>query len=183
MPRAEKPATPLEDLAARRAWNGASLAADVLTPDLVAFCQSGVSIALGTTGRDGRPIAGRGLSCQIGPSGTVRVVLRHSGQEAFQAAVAAGAGVAVTFTDPPSHRSIQLKARAAAILPLAAGELPATHAQCAAFADALADVGYSRRFAALFCGFEPSDLVAMVLDPEAAFVQTPGPSAGSALMP
>jgi hypothetical protein len=43
------------------------------------------------------------------------------------------------------------------------------------------DVGYSESFANTYCGFEPHDLVTLTFLPEQAFVQTPGPNAGSAL--
>jgi hypothetical protein len=161
MARATYPATPNEELTARRAWTGPVLAGGVLTPALAEFLQSGVSIVLATRSPNGWPIAGRGLGVRVDGTGRVRVLLRRDTNAALVLAVAGGAGVSASFSEPATHRTIQLKA--------------------ARFSDELVDVGYPRTVAEFYLGYEPGQLAAFGFVPAEARVQTPGPGAGAAL--
>lgn len=183
MLRAEEPASPDQELAARRRSDDRSVAAEVLTADLARFCQSGVSIVIASGDRDGWPVVGRGLACRIDGPGPVRIVLRVSSNSALLDAVRDGGGLAVTFTRPTTHRSIQLKAAAAQIGALAPEDAPAARTQTAAFSADLVACGHPDEFAQAYCIFEPHDLTAVDFVPGQAFVQTPGPGAGSALSP
>jgi hypothetical protein len=182
MPRADRPSTPTDDLAARRDWDGPVLARGVLTTELAAFCQSGLSVVVASRERDGRPIVGRALGCRVDDQGRVRVLLRRPASQALLQAVGQGAGLAVTLTQPSTHRSIQLKAARAAVAAPTASDGAAAEAQAARFRDELVDVGYPAPFATIYCAFERHELAALDFVPEHAFVQTPGPSAGSALV-
>lgn len=183
MPRAAKPSSPSQELAARASWSGPTLANGALTADLAEFCQSGVSVVIASVGPGGRPIVGRGLACRIDGSGQVRIVLRQTTNVALLKAVERGAGFAATFTRPTTHRSIQLKAVRAKIAAPTVSDGPAAAAQTAGFRADLAEAGYGEAFAAAYCFYEPHELAALDFVPEHAFVQTPGPSAGSALAP
>lgn len=165
----------------RQSWGGPTLPGGVLTPALAEFCQSGVSIVLASCDHNGRPVVGRGLACRIEPDGKARVVLRKSSNPKLLKALADGGRFAVTFTKPSTHRSIQLKAPSARIVDTNVGDEPAALAQTSDFRSDLMDVGYSESFAKTYCGFEPHDLLTVTFAPEQAFVQTPGPNAGSAL--
>lgn len=101
----------------------------------------------------------------------------------LQRAVAAGAPIAATFTKPYSHRSIQLKADRAEIVRPAPPDGPAAFAQTRAFREELVSVGYAETLASGYTRFELHELAALEFVPESAFVQTPGPSAGSSLSP
>ncbi|MSU90774.1 hypothetical protein GE300_14315 [Rhodobacteraceae bacterium 2CG4] len=183
MLRAEHPSTPSEELAERRGWTGPTLADGVLTAELAEFCQSGLSIVLASSDAARRPVVGRGLACRIDADGRIRVTYREAPNLALQQALAAGAPVAATFTKPYSHRSIQLKAPRAEIVRPAPPDGPATFVQASAFRDELISVGYTETLASGYTRFEPHELAALEFLPESAFVQTPGPSAGSALTP
>jgi hypothetical protein len=181
MPRGKKPLSSLQQPGDRRNWEGPTLPGGVLTPALTEFCQSGVSIVLASCDQTPRPVVGRGLACRIEPDGKTRVVLRKSSNTKLLKALADGARLAVTYTQPSTHRSIQLKAPSARIVDANVRDAPAALAQTSDFRRDLMDVGYSESFAAAYCGFEPHDLVTITFLPERAFVQTPGPGAGSAL--
>jgi hypothetical protein len=165
----------------RQNWGGPTLPGGVLTPALAEFCQSGVSIVLASCDQNARPVVGRGLACRIEPDGKARVVLRKSSNPKLLKALTDGGRCAVTFTQPSTHRSIQLKAPSARIIDANAGDAPAALAQTSGFRRDLMDVGYSESFTKAYCGFEPHDLLTITFAPEQAFVQTPGPNAGSAL--
>lgn len=162
---------------------GSTLANEVLTTEIAEFCQSGLSIVMASHDSTGRPLVARGLACQINSAGRIRLIFREDPNSAFQRAITSGAAIAVTFTKPYTHRSIQLKAAVAEIAPTSPLDGPAAHVQTRAFCQELIDVGHSKVFSTGYTNFESHELVAVEFLPESAYVQTPGPSAGSALSP
>ena len=177
MPRAERPSTPSDDLAARRPWRTPDGA---LAPELAAFCQCGTSVCLASSDSRREPIAALGLACRM-DGARLRILLKRRGNERLLQAVAAAAPIAVTFSQPETHRSIQFKASTASLDPLLPADEPELARQTAAMRDELINVGYSAAFATVYCMFERQDVVAVVITPDLAFVQTPGPAAGNAL--
>jgi len=180
MPSAEVPASPAEDIVARRSWHGPTLANGTLTPELVTFCQQGVGVILATCA-DGHPIAGRGFACRIDEAGTVRILLRRTGHGAFLTALRSGAPIAATFTEPTRHRSIQLKGTGARETPATVADGMALAVQSREFRDRLMAIKYTEVMSNGYSFADPEDIVAVDFVPDEAFVQTPGPSAGSAL--
>lgn len=176
-----QPSTPSRELAARSSWNGPVLGDGVLTAELAAFCQSGVSVVMASCDRSDRPVVGRGVGCLIDASGHVRILSRRTPNGALLQALADGAGLAVTFTLPTTHRSIQLKASGGRLATPTGSDYPVATAQMAALCADLIACGFPEAFAAGYCAFEPLDLAAIDLLPDCAFVQTPGPGAGSKL--
>ena len=181
MGRAVHPATAVEELTARRSWDGPVLAGGVLTPDLAAFCQSGISIVLASCGPNGWPVAGRALGCRIDGAGRVRVFLRQATNRPLLDAVRAGGGLSASFSKPKTHRTIQLRAARAEVGGLEREDGVLVETQAAAFRDELIDVGYTLSFATIYLAFDPDELASLGFVPEEAFVQTPGPSAGDVL--
>jgi hypothetical protein len=179
MVRADRPATPSEDLEARRNWAGPVIAG-VLTEDLARFCQSGVSVVLGTRA-DGLPLAGVALACIVNPSGKIRILLREPANTALLRAFESGAGIAATFTEPRTHRSIQLKAVSARQVAATEQDLVSVARQIAIFKSELESAGYSAELTSHYSAYRPDEIVAIEFTPREAFVQTPGPGAGSAL--
>jgi hypothetical protein len=168
------PASPALDLAC--------FADGPLPHELEAFCGSGVSVVVGVCAADGRAVAGRGFGARV-HADEVRVTLERPANAPLLAALAAGSGIAVTFTLPSTHRSIQLKGGAARIEGVLPQDLAATAANCARFRAELVRFGNDDAFASTYTAYEPSELVAAVFAPVGAFTQTPGPGAGSELKP
>lgn len=182
MARAEQPSTPARDVAAFRRGSRGGTAA-VLGEDLAAFCQSGVSVIVGSCNREGQAIAGLALGARVEAEGPVRLLLERPANQALIKAVSLGAGVAATFSLPSTHRSIQLKADTASIDEPAAEDIAALDRQLAAFASQLVGTGLDAAFATTYCSYAPDAIAAIVLEPTSAFVQTPGPGAGAAIAP
>ena len=88
---------------------------------------------------------------------------------------------ALTFTEPRTHRSIQVKADRARRVELESGDLERVARQVAFFESELVFVNYTPRFAAYYCAYRNEEVVALELSPSHAFVQTPGPGAGEQL--
>lgn len=183
MPSAHFPSTPSDELAARRAWTDLTLSRGVLSSDIVQFCQSGVGIAIASSDGEGRPVVGRGLACRIDEAGQVRVVFRSDANRDLLLALAGGGGIAVTFSQPSTHRSIQLKALGARAAETLAADADLAALQTTAFKAELVEDGYWQGFAERYCAFDSEQLSAIEFVPEHAFVQTPGPGAGSPLQP
>jgi hypothetical protein len=179
----DRPSNPSDELAARRAWAGPTLANGVLTGDLVQFCQSGVSVVIAGCDETHRPVVGRGLACRIDESGTVRLVVRSETNRGVLRAIAQGAGLAVTFTKPSTHRSIQLKATSARTCATEASDQRLAAVQTAALRADLVRDGFDEKLAVRYCAFENEGLISIEFLPEHAFVQTPGPGAGTPLKP
>jgi hypothetical protein len=182
MPRALQPFTPCQDIEARRRWAGPTIAG-VLTEELAEFCQSGVSVVIATSTADGMPIAGRAKACRITPDGRMRIYLPESLNTPLLAAFGRGAPIAVTFSAPRNHRSIQVKAANARPVALAEGDLEEVARQVQLFEDDLVFVNYAPRFSAHYTHYRPEEIVAIEFSPKDAFVQTPGPGAGEHLSP
>src|SRR5687767_1778489 len=88
----------------------------VITSDLVSFCQGGVDIILGSCLRDGSPICGIAIGARLDArTNCVRLTLPRSTNALLLEAIGQGAGIAATFTQPTTHKSIQLKGPSARI--------------------------------------------------------------------
>lgn len=174
------PATPLADIAA---WEGQrpSRGEQPLTPDLIAFAQSGVSVTLAAPGLNGWPAAGIGVGCRVAPDGTMRVLLSAVENAALLQAIRAGAALAVTFTTAPDHRAFQVKAPGATILPACSDDLPEMDRQIAVFIDELVELGFPPDLARGYAAFDPAQMIAVEFRPDRVFTQTPGPGAGAEL--
>lgn len=183
MPRASTPHSPAIDLAARRDAAAVAGPAVVLTPELQAFCASGVSVIVAASLRGEPPIAGLGCGSRILADGRMRLLLPEPGNEALLAVVARGGGIAATFSQPLTHRSIQVKASEATIVETTDEDRREAARQCEGLRRDLVDVNYPPAFAAAYCTVVPDSLAALDFAPEAAFVQTPGPGAGAELRP
>ena len=95
--------------------------------------------------------------------------------------IGATGAVAVVFSQPSTHRTIQLKGTDAIVEPLEAGDRDIMARQASAFAADIALLGYPFAIAHALLASEPSELVAISFTPSAAFIQTPGPRAGAPL--
>ncbi len=97
--------------------------------------------------------------------------------------VHANGRIAVVFSEPSTHQTVQLKGRDAREVPLLPGDLEHVQRHAGRFADELALIGYDRDLAFAILSHVPDDLVAVQFSVESVFEQTPGPRAGTTLAP
>lgn len=141
-----------------------------------AFLERGCATIVGTASADGTPHAQRGFACAVVDPTTVRLLLDDT-DDVLRGHLDAGGRIAVTATDVPTLRSVQIKGRVRAVEdePTAA-DLARRDAQAdVVFGDIEATDFYPRPLAERMV--PPGYLVA-VIEVEELFDQTPGPSAG-----
>lgn len=93
----------------------------LLSTEHVALVDRGVSTIVASRDAQMRPSIMRAVGARISADGQrITVFLRQSQSQQLLADIAATGHIAVTFSDPPSHRTVQVKATAAvqrALLP------------------------------------------------------------------
>lgn len=91
------------------------------------------------------------------------------------------ATVAVVFTQPSTHRTLQLKGTDARIVLLEPRDHELVQRYVRVFAADVAPFGFSEAYMRALLACPPDELVAVQFTIAAAFLQTPGPRAGEAL--
>lgn len=149
---------------------------------LARFVTGGVSISL-ASGRPGAlPSMARGTGCRIDPGGsTLSILLAATPGAALLDDVRRSGSVAVVFSQPSTHRTVQLKGSDARIVPLEADDPPRVRAYVDAFVAEVSAMGYPGETLRALLGCEIDDLVAVRFTVSAAYSQTPGPRAGEPL--
>jgi hypothetical protein len=143
------------------------------------FLDRSLSVNVATSDRDGRPLVARAVAARVSPGGErLTVLIDGRANAALVAAVAETGRLAVVFTKPSTHRSIQIKDDAATVAAPTVEEAALPGPYIDGFIAELAGMGFTEAFVRAVMEFDPSDLVALHLDPAAVFDQTPGPKAG-----
>ena len=154
----------------------------LLDEDHTRFVQGGVSINAASSGPGNVPAVSRALGCRVSADRRrVTVFLAASRSAALLEAIAASRRIAVVFSQPSTHRTIQLKGVDAARAGLEDGDWALIERCSEGFGADLAAAGYGEGLAGLLLDAEPADVVAVSFSPSAAFNQTPGPGAGRPL--
>lgn len=159
-------------------------AAAPLDPEHAVFIQGGVSIIAAARDADRETTVSRAFGCRVSDDRrqiTVFVSAAQSG--ALLAGVRQNGAIAVVFSQPTSHRAIQLKGTDASVVPLAGDDPHRLVAYRERLAAQVAPLGFSDVFVRTFLNVAPGDVVAISFTPSAAFSQTPGPKAGAPLQP
>ncbi len=152
-----------------------------LSDEVISFIESGVSIVCAVVGPAGRAQTGRALAARVLPDATIRVIFANEGNEAIAAAAKAGGKIAMTFSAPMSHRTLQIKGYSSGLEELGPEDDALTGQQCDAFAGVLRGAGHPPGFVMAFLEYRLSKLWVVNFPAHEAFEQTPGPGAGRAL--
>jgi hypothetical protein len=148
----------------------------------VEFIQSGVSVIVGTRDAAMVPDAVRGCGCRVSRDRRrITVFVDRERAASLLDDLAENRAIAVVFSQPSTHRTIQLKGTDAAPVRAQASDRRLVAAHREAWISDLVGIGYSRAFAEALWGRPPEALTAVAFTPIAAFQQTPGPAAGQPL--
>ena len=156
--------------------------APLIDPELAQFLQSGISMHAAAVGPGNVPELTRVAGCRIAPDRrSVTIYFVESQATALLSHVRTSRAIAVAFTKPRSHRTVQMKGTDARVHAVDPADLADVDRQVAAFDAELRSIGFPDRFGWTLSGGSPLGLAAITFTPSCAFVQTPGPAAGSAL--
>lgn len=154
----------------------------LLPADLLAMMARGVSTIVGSRDLTHRPSVMRAVGSAVADGGrqvTVYLARRQSRQ--LLQDVAATGHIAVVFSEPATHRTVQLKARQARIRNAGAADAPVLARYLQSMEKELQRVGIAPPLTRAMLAHQIDDVVAVEFTPEQAFDQTPGPQAGAPL--
>lgn len=155
-----------------------------LSESLIAFLEGGVSIMVASCDVDGDATIGRALACEVSEGEqAVTIYFDAAANRANVAAIEATGKVAVVFSEPSTHRSVQIKGLDGCIGPVDPHRLRIIARRIAAFIRDLERAGYPRTFGEPLMAYDPDHLVALTFTVVAVYDQTPGPKAGQELRP
>lgn len=154
----------------------------LLPPDLVAMIDRGVSANVASRDAALRPSLMRAVGSSIADAGrsiTVFVSRRQSRQLVQD--IAATGHVAVVFSEPSTHRTVQVKATRASLRNAVPADAPVLARYLASMEHELQLIGHPPEVPRAMLSHHLDDVVAISFEPELAFDQTPGPKAGTRL--
>lgn len=147
-----------------------------------AFIQGGVSIIAASHRAPCTPVIARAAACRVSPDRRkVTLLIAVSQAESLLEGVRSTRTIAVVFSQPSTHRTIQLKGVDAQQAPLQEGDHELINGNVLAFSEDCAPLGYREEQMRALLWSEPGDFVAVSFTISAAFSQTPGPRAGEPL--
>ena len=155
---------------------------ELLDPEVVAFIQGGVSVVVAGRNSALVPDVARGCGCRVSRDRRRVTVLVESGRaEVLLGDIRTTGKVAVVFSQPSTHRTIQLKGDDAAIVPVTQAERRIADRHLLAWVTDLVAAGFRADFAAAVRGRAERNVAAIRFTATSAFEQTPGPTAGQRL--
>lgn len=163
--------------------NGEASRPSLLDDDHAAFIQGGVSVIV--TSRNAQLVADvvRGCGCRVSRDRRqVTVLVEPSRAGTLLDDVVANGMVAVVFSQPSTHRTIQLKGSDASVVKVTSADRAAAARHLAAWKQELGSIGHTPELAGAVRG-AAERIAAIRFTPNAAFQQTPGPGAGQRLAP
>jgi hypothetical protein len=154
----------------------------VLDEDHASFIQGGVSVVVATRDEALVPQVARGCGCRVSRDRRrVTVLVEPARVGTVLEDIAASGLVAVVFSQPSTHRTIQLKGTDARLVRVTAADRAVSARHLESWVDELVRIGYQRDFARAVRGLADRNLAAISFTPTSAFQQTPGPGAGERL--
>lgn len=153
-----------------------------LPPELLAMMTRGVSVIVGSRDAALRPSVMRAVGSRVESDGaSITVYLSRPQSRQLLQDIAATGCIAVVFSEPSTHRTVQLKATRVRQRAAAAGDAPVLAAYLASMEQEILSVGFQPELTRAMLAHRLEDLVALTFTPEQAFEQTPGPRAGATL--
>ncbi|HEY9197953.1 MAG TPA: hypothetical protein VIR60_01225 [Gammaproteobacteria bacterium] len=146
------------------------------------FLTHHVSILVGSCSADCIPSVVRAYGCRVASDRrSVTVFLSVAQSQAVLRDLRAGGAIAVVFSRPTTHGTLQLKGARARIAPLDDDDREVMRAYGRSFREEIDAVHFHGVFSEAIMSGTEDEAVAVTFTPNAAFEQTPGPSAGQPL--
>jgi hypothetical protein len=147
----------------------------VIDPALAAFLEGACAQNVATADRDGGPTIGRAWGLRVNDGRVVRAIV--GADTATSANLRIGGRLAVLVIDVSSYRSVQIKGAVVGVEPPGASDHDVYEVYRQEFADALVAEDRNTPLDEAL----PASIVAVTIDVDAVFDQTPGPGAGRSI--
>lgn len=155
---------------------------ELLSSEHIALIASGVSTIVASRDAQHQPSIMRAVGASITPQGdSITVFLNRSAAAQLLADLRATGRIAVVFSEPSTHRTVQVKAGHVLLREALTADNELLHRYLDAMEVQLQRVGFGPRHTRTMLAHRPEDVVAVSFSPEQAYDQTPGPKAGASL--
>jgi hypothetical protein len=156
----------------------------LIGPEPAALLARRVSVIVGSRDAAHHPHVMRAVGCRVSEDRRrITVFLPRASSRPVLEDIAANGQIAVVFSEPTTHRTVQFKGVDATVAPAGPDDEVTVARYLANFAEEIAEIGFSGDVARTMLGHAPGDLAAVHFTPLSGFEQTPGPTAGQALAP
>lgn len=155
----------------------------VLEERVAAFISApAVSIAVASRDAEHQACLFKAVACRVSAArdGVTLLVDQQLASEVVRC-LRAGMPIAAVFSEPATHRTLQLKGDRAEVAPATRQDIELAREHGRAIVEHIASLDYPYDAVRCYFHYSPENLVAVHFVPTAAFEQTPGPSAGTAL--
>lgn len=154
----------------------------LLDAGLAEFMQRGISVVVGARDRHNAPTVARATGCRVSAD-LRRVTIFISATQAEQVlrCIRDNGEIAVVFSEPSTHRTVQLKGKDAVVGGLEDGDLLLIAAYRDGFAREVCQFGFDELLIQTMLFYPSADIVSLNFTPSEAYSQTPGPHAGEPL--
>lgn len=157
--------------------------AALIGPEQAEFICGAVGMSAATCRPGALPNIARATGCRISADRrVVTVLLAATPGAAVLDDIRRTGSIAVVFSQPSTHRTVQLKGRDARIVPLEPDDSQIVERYVASFVAHLAELGYAPALIEALLACEHADVVGVEFTIAEAFSQTPGPHAGEPLV-
>lgn len=161
----------------------AGAAPGLLSPELIAMIDKGVSVIVSSRDAALRPSLMRAVGSSIAPDGSeITVFLARSQSAALLHDLAATGRIAVVFSSPSTHRSVQVKGHGISGRAATKDDLPQLRRYLQSMEYEICSIGYRVELVHAMLAYELDDLAAISFRPAEAYDQTPGPKAGAQIV-
>lgn len=156
----------------------------VLSPELVAFLESGVSLSAASRNRRLLPSVSRVLACRVlADSGRIQLWLARSHSEQLLRDCLDCDRIALVASDPPTHRTWQIKGDEVTECVVAEDDAQRVRQHVREFASVITTLEFAPTFGHALYQHKVDELVSLSFVPRELFEQTPGPRAGQKVEP
>lgn len=155
----------------------------VLNESTAAFIASpATSIAIASRDADHWPSLFKAVACRVAEDrSTVTLYVDGGVARDVLRALDDGFPVAAVFSEPATHRTLQIKGERATLGPVTPADREFARSHFEAVVAHIAALDYPEDGVRCYFHYEPERLVAVTFAPAEAFEQTPGPGAGARL--
>lgn len=155
-----------------------------LSDEPLALIRRGVSAIVASASLEQLPSVMRAVGTAVDEAGTLfTVYLARSQAGELLRDIAATGRMAVVYSQPSTHRTVQLKTRQVRLREATPEDRPRLDRYAAAMEAELAPLGFGAAYVRAMLAWQPDDLVVIDFVPEEGFDQTPGARAGRPLEP